>query len=254
MLGSMWVWLLGLVSVWSSQPTSRCMDGVHQEQSWFGDVMKDLKDYDSLSPCGATEINHTWPRIPGLICRASFGAHDYAYQPITQMKKKQLPYMAQICPNLETSTPESTTTHAFTLIQACCSFFRFFFGLSKKDESQGDNDHRRQDAHVFPALDQVVDPCANGTEDQEKSPVLHQVLGHHTTVTTNPIADVFTIHLVAHVILNSFDDGVEQQWRRDVEELSGSPNVVHGQPNHFVGLHTCWQCVAQGWCNDHSPA
>mmetsp|Transcript_10092 Transcript_10092/g.22426 ORF Transcript_10092/g.22426 Transcript_10092/m.22426 type:complete len:213 (+) Transcript_10092:8-646(+) len=104
--------------------------------------------------------------------------------------------------------------------------------------NQSHNDHSGQDSHVLPALDQVVQPCANGTHDQKESPILHQVLGHHTTITTYPIADVLTIHLVAHVILDSFDDGVEKQRRRDVEKLSRSPNVIHGQPNHFVGLHT----------------
>ena len=126
----------------------------------------------------------------------------------------------------------------WTTVNLKCFFFVWLKDAEGNAECQSHNDHSGQDSHVLPALDQVVQPCANGTHDQKESPILHQVLGHHTTITTYPIADVLTIHLVAHVILDSFDDGVEKQRRRDVEKLSRSPNVIHGQPNHFVGLHT----------------
>jgi hypothetical protein len=33
---------------------------------------------------------------------------------------------------------------------------------------------------------------------------LHQIGGHCTAVTTNPKADIFTVHLVAHVILETW--------------------------------------------------
>ena len=51
------------------------------------------------------------------------------------------------------------------------------------------------------------DPCTDCPQNEEQGPVLHEVRGHDTTVTTHPVADVLPIHLVAHVILAQTNPG-----------------------------------------------
>mmetsp|Transcript_16278 Transcript_16278/g.28426 ORF Transcript_16278/g.28426 Transcript_16278/m.28426 type:complete len:244 (+) Transcript_16278:268-999(+) len=121
-------------------------------------------------------------------------------------------------------------------------------GNQRHDEARG------RDTDMVPALDSEVDPGRNGAQNQQKRPVLHQVGRHGSTISTNPIADILSIQLVPQVVLDALDDGVQQQRGCDVEELRGSPDVVHRQRNDLVRLHAGSQGVAHRRGNDHTPA
>ena len=85
--------------------------------------------------------------------------------------------------------------------------------------NEGDNEHSRHDTGVLAPLDDVVNPSTHRAKDQQQRPIFHKIGRHHTTISTDPEADVFTVELVPDVVLRSLDDGVQEQRGGHVEQL-----------------------------------